>query len=91
MIQAAVNQAFSGYTEKDQFAEAFLFLTVPYSEVDVNVHPAKAEIRFKDPQKIFHLVRKGIVLALSRGLGIKEVYPRKEARGSGRIAYPFEA
>lgn len=85
MIQAAVNQSYGGYTEKEQFAEAFLFLSVPCSEVDVNVHPTKAEIRFKDPQRIFHLVRKGVVQALSREVGIKEVYPQEERRVSGRI------
>ncbi len=85
LIQAAVNQAFRGYTEKDQFAEAFLFMTVPYAEVDVNVHPTKAEIRFKDPQRIFHLIRKGMVQALSRELGIKEVYPREERQVAGLV------
>jgi DNA mismatch repair protein MutL len=84
-IQAAVNQAFRGYTEKDRFAEAFLFLKVPPSEVDVNVHPTKAEIRFKEPQKVFHLVRKGMVHAISREIGIKEVYPQEERRIIGRI------
>jgi DNA mismatch repair protein MutL len=90
MIQAALNQTFRGYTEKDQFAEAFLFLTVPYSEVDVNVHPTKAEIRFRDPQRIFHLVRKGIVQALSREIGIKEVYPQEERRIAGRIEEDYK-
>lgn len=99
-IQAAVNQVFKGYTEKDQFAEAFLFLNVPYSEVDVNVHPAKAEVRFKDPQRIFHLIRKGMARAFSREIGIKEVYPRKERRMTGRVeesnqipdlSFPYEA
>lgn len=85
MIQAAVNQGFRGYIERDQFAEAFLFLAVPYSEVDVNVHPTKAEIRFRDPQRVFHLVRKGMVLTLSREVGIKEVYPQEERRGAGSI------
>jgi DNA mismatch repair protein MutL len=84
-IQAAVNQAFRGYTEKDQFAEAFIFLTVPYSEVDVNVHPAKAEIRFKDPQRVFYIVRTGMVQAISREAGLKEVYPLQEKRRPGRI------
>ncbi|MCK4338033.1 MAG: DNA mismatch repair endonuclease MutL, partial [Candidatus Aminicenantes bacterium] len=45
-IQAAFNQAFRGFLEKDRSAEGFLFLTVPYVDVDVNVHPTKSEVRF---------------------------------------------
>ncbi len=75
MLQAALNQSFKGYTEKDRFAEAFLFLILPYSEVDVNVHPTKAEIRFKDSQPVFYLVRAAINRAISGEIGIKEIYP----------------
>jgi len=75
MFLAALNQSFKGYIEKDRFAEAFLFLSLPYAEIDVNVHPSKAEIRFKDSQPIFLLVQAGIAQAIAREMGIKEVYP----------------
>ena len=86
MIQAALNQSFKGYIEKDQFPEAFLFLTLPYAEVDVNVHPTKAEISFKESQPVFCLIQAGISQSISRELGIKEVYPaQQERREAGRI------
>jgi len=86
VLQAALNQAFKGSLEKDLFAEAFLFLDLPFSEVDVNVHPTKAEIRFKDSQSVFHLVQRGITQAIAKEVGIKEVYPiRPETRESQRI------
>jgi DNA mismatch repair protein MutL len=75
MLQAALNQSFKGYLEKDRFPEAFLFLTLPYAEVDVNVHPTKAEIRFQESQAIFYLLRSGLVHAISKEIGIKAVYP----------------
>jgi len=75
MFLAALNQSFKGYIEKDRFAEAFLFLSLPYDEVDVNVHPTKAEIRFQDSQPVFTLVQAGITRAITREMGIKEVYP----------------
>lgn len=66
IIPAALNQAYKGFLEKDHFPEAFLFLAIPFEEVDVNVHPAKAEVRFQNPQAIFHLVLQGIGQALGK-------------------------
>ena len=82
-LQAAVNQAYRGFLEKDQYPEAFLFLFCPYEEVDVNVHPAKAEIRFKDSRPVFQLVLHSIEKAMLKEEGIKEVYPFREELKSG--------
>ncbi len=78
ILQAALNQAYRGALEKDLFAEAFLFLYAPYSEVDVNVHPAKAEVRFKNSQLVYHQILIGIQKAIGKEKGIKEVYPSSE-------------
>jgi DNA mismatch repair protein MutL len=92
MIQTALNQSFRGYLEKDRFPEAFLFLTLPCSEVDVNVHPTKAEIRFRESQPIFYLIQAGITKAISREMGIKEVYPMQpELKETGRIGERYQA
>jgi DNA mismatch repair protein MutL len=85
-LQAAVNQAYRGFLEKDQYPEAFLFLFCPYEEVDVNVHPAKAEIRFNDSRPVFQLVLHSIEKAMLKEQGIKEVYPaRGELKSELRI------
>jgi DNA mismatch repair protein MutL len=92
MFLAALNQSFRGYLEKDLFAEAYLFLSLPYDEVDVNVHPTKSEIRFKDSQKIFALVQVGITRSINKEMGIKEVYPnqsdKKKIRTVGEGSQP---
>jgi len=75
LLQAALNQAYKGFLEKDSFPEAFLFIGCPYSMVDVNVHPTKAEVRFKESQSAFHLVINGIRRAMLQHQGIKEIYP----------------
>jgi DNA mismatch repair protein MutL len=81
ILQAALNQAYRGFLEKDLFPEAFLFLTLPYAEVDVNVHPAKAEVRFRDGQFIFYLVLRGAEKAMLKDTGIKTIYPAQESAG----------
>ncbi len=75
LLQAAINQAYKGFLEKDRFPEAFLFIECPFSMVDVNVHPTKAEVRFKESQAAFHLVVNGIRRAMIQHQGIKEIYP----------------
>lgn len=78
LLQAALNQAYDGFLERGRFAEAFLFLSCPYSEVDVNVHPTKAEVRFRSSNTVFSFVFKCMRQALLRHQGIKEIYPAQE-------------
>jgi DNA mismatch repair protein MutL len=82
VLQAALNQAYRGFLEKDRFPEAFLFLTLPYDEVDVNVHPTKAEVRFRESQTVFSLLLRSIETALARERGVKEIYPRAGETGA---------
>lgn len=72
-VQAALTQAFRGFLEKDRYPECFLFLEVPFGEVDVNVHPAKSEVRFRDSSAIFHLVRRGVEVSVLSSQGIKDI------------------
>lgn len=83
-LQAGLNQAYRGFLEKDQFSEAFLFLSCPYEDVDINVHPAKAEIRFTDPHAFFQIILHSIEKAMLKKQGIKEVYPASESE-KGRL------
>ena len=72
-LQAAVNQAYSAFLEKGQFPEVYVFLDAPPSEVDVNIHPTKTEVRFLDPKRIFQFVYRTVQEALLKEMGVKEV------------------
>jgi DNA mismatch repair protein MutL len=82
-LLAALNQAYRGFLEKDHFAESIIFLSCPYSEVDINVHPTKAEVRFRDSGFVFHLVLESIEQALLKAKGIKEVYASRAEEKPG--------
>ena len=75
ILQAALNQAYAGILERARSAEAFLFLTLPFADVDVNVHPAKAEVRFRDSQLVFRLVLRAVEHATLKERTVKDVYP----------------
>ncbi|HSI32613.1 MAG TPA: DNA mismatch repair endonuclease MutL [Tepidisphaeraceae bacterium] len=55
-IQHALREAFRGLTEPGRHPAAILMLNVPPGDVDVNVHPTKIEVRFKDSGRIHGLV-----------------------------------
>ncbi|MDD8020102.1 MAG: DNA mismatch repair endonuclease MutL [Acidobacteriota bacterium] len=82
VLSAALSQAYLGMQERQKSPECFLFLDLPYDRVDVNVHPAKAEIRFKEPQEVYGLVLRGIEVAARSESLIKPVIisegPREE-------------
>jgi len=53
----ALNEAYRGLLMTGRNPIAFLNLTVPPEDVDVNVHPTKIEVRFRDPQAVYsHLL-----------------------------------
>lgn len=47
-VFSAIKEAYSGIVPKGRFAAAFLFIELPFENVDVNVHPAKREVRLRD-------------------------------------------
>src|SRR5204863_722064 len=52
----AIQEAYRGLLMTGRYAVAFLFLELPPDQVDVNVHPTKVEVRFRDTQALHHLV-----------------------------------
>jgi DNA mismatch repair protein MutL len=52
----ALQEAYRGLIMTGRYCVAFLFLELPPDQVDVNVHPTKTEVRFRDGQALYHLI-----------------------------------
>jgi DNA mismatch repair protein MutL len=65
LLHGAVRGAYSGVLAHDRHAALALFVELPPAEVDVNVHPMKAEVRFRDPGIVRGLIVSGIRHALA--------------------------
>ena len=66
-VAAAVEQAYKGSSMVGKFPAFVLFITIPPETVDVNVHPAKTEVRFSDEKRIFSAVHYAVKSALTSG------------------------
>lgn len=64
---AALREGYRGLLMRGRYPIAFLMLEVDPAEVDVNVHPTKEEVRFRDPSALFSLTVRGVRQALGRG------------------------
>jgi DNA mismatch repair protein MutL len=71
-LGSAVTQAYHTFLMVGRFPIALIFIDAPPKSVDVNVHPAKSEIRFEDPGLVFSIVQRAVRATL---LGQSPVQP----------------
>ena len=76
IISAALTEAFNAMVPKDRQPVALLFLTLEPEMVDVNVHPAKIEVRFRNERTIYS----GIVRMLRNAIHKAKYIPKIETR-----------
>jgi len=63
-LAAALLKAYHTLLMVGRYPLAVLFVDLPPEQVDVNVHPAKAEVRFREPDRVFAAVQRGVRRAL---------------------------
>jgi DNA mismatch repair protein MutL len=88
-IAHAIIDAYSMASIKERSPEVHLFLEMPPDQVDVNVHPTKAEVRFRDQSMVHEVVRRGLMDALGAG-GVPQLQLRPEIPtvAPGAVALP---
>src|ERR1700678_2413651 len=70
LLLHAISEAYRNIVPPGVFPVVLLFLDMPYEEVDVNVHPAKIEVRFRHPQFVHDFTRDTLRQPLSAALPI---------------------
>jgi len=74
-LSAALLQAYHTLLMVGRYPLAVLFLEVEPAEVDVNVHPAKAEVRFREQDRVFSFVQRAVRRALLAYTPVSQVAP----------------
>ncbi len=79
LVRHALVEVYRDMLPRGRFPSALLFLTLPPDAVDVNVHPAKWEVRFADPPSIHRLVRHAVRAAVGERRWIATPSPQAPA------------
>jgi DNA mismatch repair protein MutL len=80
LILHAIHEAYRNIVPQGVFPATLLFLEMPYGEVDVNVHPAKIEVRFRRSQFVHDFTRDAVRQAL---MGARPIASFAAAAGAG--------
>lgn len=97
-VTRAVMDGYGTSIDRTRYPFAVVDIVVDPCDVDVNIHPAKTEVRFKDQRAIYDIVKTGVAVSLSRS-GIKlaaaaaphgreTVYPRQGFHDSHTAGEP---
>jgi len=74
-VMAAVEQAYKNSAMVGKFPAFVLNVRLPHEAVDVNVHPAKTEVRFSDEKRVFSAVHYAVKSAIAAGDTRPEITP----------------
>ena len=92
VLKTALRVAYRDVIEYGRHPVAALNVTIPADDIDVNVHPAKTEVRFRDAAAVRALVIGGIGRTLAGGAGAVSLpvqfTPPARSRGFARPVYP---
>ena len=80
-MQAALEEAYRNQLMVGRFPACVLNIELPLGAVDVNVHPAKTEVKFLREQEVFDCVHYGVLAALNRQSGRVEMAFRDQGSG----------
>lgn len=81
LLNHAVMTAYRRLIEAKRYPAVVLHIELPPEDVDVNVHPAKREVRFRHPRRIYDMTVEALLSALSRAMPAEDTSIAPDAHG----------
>ena len=95
LMNTAVYGAYESLVKRGEFPFFVINLILPTDQVDVNVHPMKTEVRFKDEWRVFHVLKASVNEALRSVLdtvpGFNKSYDQTYSPGFGNTQFPGQS
>ena len=95
LMTAALEEAYDNQLMSGRFPSCVLCLELPKNMVDVNVHPAKTEVKFANERAVFDCIRFGVLSSLNKSPGRPEMQLGKKETtkpvGGGVLDAPVQA
>lgn len=85
-LHHAVQSAYEGLLKEGYQPAYFLFLEVPPSKIDINIHPTKTEVKFEDEKALYAILRSSI----KHSLGHFQVAPTLDFQRDPSLDVPYE-
>lgn len=89
LLSYALSESYQGFLPERRHPVAVLDLVVPLADVDVNVHPAKREVRFRREDRIFSALQRGVRATLVAVSPVPQIRPAELVAGSSALGPGF--
>ena len=89
MLSFAVEEAYIGLLQVKRYPLAALNISIPYEGVDVNSHPSKREVRFREENRVFSTVQRAVRAVLMADSPIPSLTPPPESAYPAAVAPSF--
>lgn len=99
MLGYALEQAYHGFLKERRYPMAVANIAIDYDLVDVNVHPSKTEVRFRNGDRVFSAIQQAVRHTLTAHSPVPELrrtevnrpaYPYSSTRDANRNFWPIE-
>ena len=65
LLNSAVYSAYESLVKRGEYPFSLLNITIPFDQLDVNVHPMKIEVKFIDEWRVYHIVKSAVKDSIS--------------------------
>ena len=89
MLSFAVEEAYIGLLQVKRYPLAALNISIPYEGVDVNSHPSKREVRFREENRVFSTVQRAVRAVLMTDSPIPNLAPPPESAYPAAVSPSF--
>ena len=89
MLNHAVEESYHGLLPERRYPISVLNLAIPYSDVDVNAHPGKLEVRFQNENRVYSTLQKAIRSHLINQIPVSQVGQTTFTNRASQSVYPY--